>query len=408
MSSLLRATAIAIVLLAGGAITAGAQQTSVLQDPTHDTRTEAVKGLTPTASQCGISSDATYGVTPANPIKVGGGPLYLASREVKYLSALRGPAGQGTHFSRGGSLPFPAPAGPDSVILDVYTIEYDGLDHPTRLYLDGYHWAQPVAPSGWLCGADMNLAPPGPDPMTTQVQLQTLAVLLGNRRATPISMDPDGSALHGVIFDHIRLIGAAAWGAAAAGQALNPQALPREVASPHMIAIAYPMACDGKSIAPESVTLTDGSGNSPPVAGQAKGDRVADLVPGFTPPPGAIAVSFSVPSLIPGARTVIRYAEGCRGADPQVVLPVTMAPARVTQSVPGKAPQGVTVPPAGALVRVQVFLMSDGVPLLPAYVSGPYELADAAMAAATQWRVEPPTVNGAPLLQTSVLGVMVH
>jgi hypothetical protein len=55
---------------------------------------------------------------------------------------------------------------------------------------------------------------------------------------------------------------------------------------------------------------------------------------------------------------------------------------------------------------VQVFLDADGTPMLPAYVSGPFELAGAAIAAAKDWRVEPPKMNGAPLLTTSTLSIV--
>src|SRR5579863_9471148 len=126
-----------------------------LMDPTHNTTTADVPGLTAATSTCGLSDDATYGTTTANPIKVGGGDLYMASRQVKYLSALRGPTGQGLHFVRTGSLKPEA----DGTILDAYNVSYPGLDKPRVLYLDGYHWDQPLAPKDWLCGAPMNLNP---------------------------------------------------------------------------------------------------------------------------------------------------------------------------------------------------------------------------------------------------------
>jgi hypothetical protein len=71
-----------------------------LGDPTHETTTPDVPGLTAETSKCPLSMDPTYGLTVENPIKTGGGDLYMAAREVKFLNALRGPAGEGVHFKR--------------------------------------------------------------------------------------------------------------------------------------------------------------------------------------------------------------------------------------------------------------------------------------------------------------------
>ena len=76
-----------IALLCLGAVALTAQ----LADPNHETTTPDVPGLTAETSKCPVSTDPTYGATMENPIKVGGGAMYLASRDVKFLNALRGP-----------------------------------------------------------------------------------------------------------------------------------------------------------------------------------------------------------------------------------------------------------------------------------------------------------------------------
>jgi hypothetical protein len=45
-------------------------------------------------SLCAVSSDAEFGVTREKPIPTGGGIFNLSARERRYLSLLRGPAGQ--------------------------------------------------------------------------------------------------------------------------------------------------------------------------------------------------------------------------------------------------------------------------------------------------------------------------
>src|SRR5512144_401432 len=84
-------TAFAICLCG---VTLGAQ----FGDPNHETTTPDVPGLTAETSECPLSTDPTYGLTKDNPIKTGGGDMYMAARQVRFLNALRGPAGEGVHF----------------------------------------------------------------------------------------------------------------------------------------------------------------------------------------------------------------------------------------------------------------------------------------------------------------------
>ena len=96
-------------------------------------------------------------------------------------------------------------------------MDYDGTVR--QLYVDGYRFSEPKAPVGLVCGASRPLDPPGPDPFETRRQLITLAATLDATATNPISLDADGSATHGVVFDHVRLIGKAFAAAASAGVA---------------------------------------------------------------------------------------------------------------------------------------------------------------------------------------------
>jgi hypothetical protein len=370
-------------------------------DPNHETTTAPVAGMTPEKSLCRISTDETYGLTLTNPVKVGGGAMYAGAREVRYLIALRGPAGEGTHFKRGGSTRTPD----GSTILDIYSMEIlDGKK--TTLYIDAYHWADPIAPAGLLCGVAMDLAPPGPDPFETTRQQREIAVGLGAADVEPISLDPDGSKKHGIVFDHVRLIGLAARAAATAGKPLDPAMLPREVGQPRMVVIAVPLVCGAETIAPESVAVTDSRGATPPSPIKASADEITALAAGLPSMPGAIAIAYSVPNLIAGARTTIHYAKPCEGVQ-DVTLPVTVAPPRVVREAPAPAPSGKTPPADGARVVLQLFVAADGTALFPAYVSGPFEFTDAAIASLKGWRFEPSRINGAPLYQAEKVMVVV-
>jgi hypothetical protein len=119
---------------------------------THDTATPDVPGLDVATSKCGVATDEAYGTSPASPIKSGGDMVTGAVREQKYMSALRGPAGQGLHFARLGSL-----TGPDKTILDMYEVSYAGLPQAVRLYLDEYRSETLAAPHGFTCAVPLDI-----------------------------------------------------------------------------------------------------------------------------------------------------------------------------------------------------------------------------------------------------------
>jgi hypothetical protein len=378
------------------AVVLGAQ----VADPTHETTTPDVPGLTAETSTCPLSTDLTYGLAKENPIKTGGGDLYMASRQVKFLSALRGPAGEGVHFKRAGSM-----QGPDGTILDAYSVDIKG-DRKTTLYMDGYHWSDLAAPKGFLCGAPMNLAPPGPDPFETTRQLNAIAVSLGAAEVDPISIDADGSKAHGVVYDHVRLIAVAARAAAASAAPLDPDRLPQALATPHLVVIAWPIVCAGETIGPKSVRLTDRSGNEPRVIGTASGAKIADLSPGLSGRTDAVAIAYAVPVLIAGARTTVHYAKPCEGTQ-DVELPVAIAGPRIVSQAPAPPPPGKTVPPDGAKVVMQIFVAADGSALKPAFVSGAYEFTAAAAESLKGWKFEPARVNTAPFYKAEQVMVVI-
>jgi len=365
---------------------------------THERRTADLPGLTAATSVCPVSDDPSYGATPANPIKVGGGAMYVMARSMRFLETLRGPAGQGLHLKRLGSFD-----GPDDTILDVYQVDHDGAVR--QLYVDGYRFSEPRAPLGLVCGTSIPLDPHGPDPLETRRQLITLAATLDAAAAGPISLDSDGSATHGVVFDHVRLVGKAFAAAASTGHPLDLNSVPGEVSRPHFVVVAYPLACYGGSpVPPQSVKVSDANGKSPRAMTEVRGEQIRGLVPGVNVPAAALAVMYDADLALPG-QVEIQYGTACGSVPPMVVLPVKGEAGRITYRVAGRVPAGVTLPQGGAQVRVQVYFDFNGVPRFPAYSSGPGALAGAAVAAVAEFRADPPRVNGAPLLQISTIAV---
>lgn len=371
------------------------QLPALTRGATHETRTPNAPGLTAATSGCPVADDPAYGLTAANPIKVGGDAMYVMARSMRFLQSLRGPSGEGLHFWRLGSFD-----GPDDTILDVYQVEHDGAVH--HLYVDGYRWAELKAPQGFVCGP-VEIGPPTPSPLETRRQRMTLAATLPV--AGPISLDADGSAKHGVMFDHVRLVARAFASAAAAGHPLDASNLPGEINRARFVVVAYPVMCDGHGIVPpQSVKVTDAPGNSPNVVREARGEQIRELVPGIEVPAAALAFMYDADLAIPGQVT-IGYGTSCDQAPPVVTLPVSAEAGRITKRVAGRAPAGIALPPGGAQVRVQVYFDFDGLPHFPAYAGGPGTLAGAAVAAVAEFRAEPPRVNGAPILQLSTIAV---
>jgi hypothetical protein len=107
------------------------------------------------ASACPVSEEATYGVTPENPVRVGGGDFEGALRTSAYLQNLRGPMGETITFVPRGSL---AQAGST---LTQFQVSYTGLDQPLMLYVDHYHDAAPQAPLGFRCASPLSWPAPG-------------------------------------------------------------------------------------------------------------------------------------------------------------------------------------------------------------------------------------------------------
>src|SRR5258708_30501691 len=75
------------------------------------------------ASACAVSHDATFATTRDRAVQVGGGAMYAAARERRYLDALRGPMGEVVQYKRTGALP---PEKDRRTIPDTYDAAYPG------------------------------------------------------------------------------------------------------------------------------------------------------------------------------------------------------------------------------------------------------------------------------------------
>jgi len=97
------------------------------------------------------STDASYGFTETNPVRVGGGKEAGVRNQQRYLNALLGPKGQPLEYQREGSCcAFKVDGGgiDNEGQLDVYTITWKGRKEPLKLYLNMYEEGALAAPVG--------------------------------------------------------------------------------------------------------------------------------------------------------------------------------------------------------------------------------------------------------------------
>ncbi|WP_224240411.1 hypothetical protein [Hyalangium gracile] len=89
----------------------------------------------------------SYGLSPENPIQVGGGP----EGQEAFLESLRGPEGQPLAWRRLGSCcQFETPNGVLGIgLLDMYEVIHEGQEHSVILYLDMYDSGPLAAPAGF-------------------------------------------------------------------------------------------------------------------------------------------------------------------------------------------------------------------------------------------------------------------
>jgi hypothetical protein len=352
------------------------------------------------ASQCPVSDDQDYAFTMPKAVQVGGGAMYAAARERRYLDALRGPGGIPIRYQRRGSTGI----GPNpKTILDAYEVSYDGLEKPLVLYLDAYHFDDELkAPKGFVCVTKIALSDPGPDGFRTSENLVKVAIESGSADLAPIPLAADGSTTTGVAFDRYRLIARRARAAAAAGTPLSPRIEDQaRLGDLGTLVIALPRVCDGKPVAPVKIDLAAvwPNGRQVPAEPQGailSGDALTDLVPAYRVPPSAIGTMFRLESLRPNESITIAYAEPCGGSN-SVTMPVRFTDAKLADFPSPTRPADT----AGVgYVRLQAIIdPSSGAFREPSYVGGNEALLDAAARTVQQvWKVEPARINGAPIV----------
>ena len=358
------------------------------------------------ASSCAISDEAAFATTRDHAIQVGGGAMYVAARERRYLDALRGPMGEPLTYKRTGILR-PESDKEGRTILDTYDVSYAGLDKPVIFYFDGYHFDDALkAPKGFTCAVPIGLGAPPPDGMLAAESLLQLAIEQGSvKEFAPISLDADGSRTHGVLLDYFRVVARASRAAAAAGAPIDPKRPSLELMRTRMVVVAYPLRCgDGEPVPPASIDIVPGQGPPPRRDGEiATGEALARLLPGMTVPAGAIAAAFLIDRPRATDAIKIAYPDGGCGASKEAILPM-----KYTAMRPGRTPAPSL--PAGQVatdrpVRLQAIIDLEGLAQRVFFIGGPAALTDAAIETVRSWTAEPARLNGSPVATPVTLQV---
>jgi len=357
------------------------------------------------ASSCAVSDEPAFGTTKEHAVQVGGGAMYAAARERRYLDAVRGPMGEILQYKRTGSMGLDKEG---RTILDIYQVTYPGLEKPVTLYLDAYHFDDALkAPKGFTCAVPIGLSAPAVDAMLAADNLLHLAIEQGAAMDfAPISLDADGSGAHGVLLDHFRMVARASRAASAAGTPIDPKKPPVDLIRTRMVVVAYPLRCGDKDpVGPASIEMVAAQGAAPRRDGElATGAALARLLPGMNVPPGTMAAAFTIDRPRATDTIKIAYPDGGCGASNEALLAMTYTNAKPLKTPPPTLPAGWTATEHPVL-RLQALIDLDGAAQTIVYIGGPPALLDPAIGAVRGWTAEPARLNGSPIVTPVTLQV---
>ena len=355
---------------------------------------------------CPAAADPEYGLVKEKAIPIGGGPLYMAARQQRYLSLLRGPQGEQVRVV-GGVGSSPLLTGNDAgTIIDQYSVVYDGPNGPvtTSVFMDAYHLAAPKVPAGFTCGGPLasGVRMPPVDPFKAGPSTIALAIELGSKSDIQLPrLDP--AASRGYVLDQFAMIALRARAAAASGSPLDPARPPKDLEPLGITVLAYPVACGERTVAPQSIDMTGTQGPVPrrTAAEVLRDGEIANVFPGVAAPAGSIAIRFrqAQPTQIQ-----ITYVEGCDGGPAAITLPVTIEPAKLAHSSLATLPPGTV--DEDPTIYLQAVIDPEGRFARPEYLGGPRALLPTALETIGQWRATPLRVNGTPSIFPVVLQVI--
>ncbi len=252
--------------------------------------------------------------------------------------------------------------------------------------------------------------PPVPNAPPGQVErlLAQLAVELAQKGApTPVPFDASGPPKHGVIFDRFLVAAVKARAALRAGQPIDATQAPASlITSEDLIAVAYPLDCNGRTITPIEIEVSQG-GTTPgplrPTGDLLAGGALTSRLPGVSLPDAAAGRAFGNSSFSNNLEVRVVYSgPTCTSSARSLSMPIQGVRGQGLPRPPAaKLPSGSTLP-SPSQVRLRGIVDLDGAYRFPTLADGPEELAGTAAAAASTWRYQPYRANGVPSFQVLI------
>ena len=381
------------IAIAGAVLTAGLFAQS--PPPTQPQATPPPQSSPQRGGQpCVTATDPEYGLKVEKAVQIGGGALYMAARERRYLDSLKGPDGQALTYRRTGSTAGGATGKP----TDVWEVTWEGAAKPVALYLFAYSYGEPRVPAGFTCSG-FTLGNPPIDGFISREQRMAVAVSQGATRLfDPVSLDADGSASSGAIFDPFRMMARLSYLATVAGKPLDPANLPAGLAQQGLMVLAYPKMCGEKSAVPKSIEMGTPNGLIQSRQPYASGESLAKMFPGVKLPEGTLAGSFATDGLRPNEGIRVTYDEAlCDEKSRTTIFPLRGSGAKGMTMPEPTRPEG--VPEPSEPVWLQAVVDLEGRLLNPQHVGGPGGIyVERAIETLKNWRAEPARINGSPVV----------
>jgi len=232
-----------------------------------------------------------------------------------------------------------------------------------------------------------------------------------------IELVVDGTAQFAV-YDRFRLVSVAAREALRTGQRLDPNAPPATLLAPRLVILAFartPMGSD--TTRPQSIQLTDRTGQAVKRLPTPAPAELAALLPGVSIPPLTLAASFAESELRPGDHVTVlfnqmgdlMFSRGPHSPTPgQSSAGVSFTPPVAIATPWPTVPPGVRLARAHVDVHVSAVLDLTGHVRYARAVDGPADLQAAAVAALSQWTYSPAMIYKTPVPIAMAVSVPFH
>jgi hypothetical protein len=248
---------------------------------------------------------------------------------------------------------------------------------------------------------------PPPAPGLLDTQLARLAIEMARQGdPMPVPLDAAGPPQHGVIFDRFLVAAVKARAAAAAGKPLDPVAATPDLLREDAIVVAYPLSCNGKSIAPADVEMSAGGTRPGPVPDASPliaGAALAARLPGAKLPDGAVGKAFASAPFSQNLEVRVTYAEApCGATSSTLSLPIQWLRGQPIRRPPtAKLPDG-SREPSPSVVQLRGMVDAAGAYRFPTLAAGSASLAAASIEEASRWQYQPYRANGVVIPQSVI------